>query len=672
MVHRFLLLAAALLAASPASAATAPEAVEPHPGCVFSVGLRQRLIELDAENSACRDSACVEALLAESRALAAEYPGQAWPALLVQLYEEKAAAAAGTMKELRERYRQAAAAAPRDATAQYLAGTLERDATPPDWAGIEKTLAIDPGYPLARLAKAQKLLAESKDPASGDPAAAELIRGFVASCPSRAYLALHLAALSPKAEIWLQLIDGLRSALAERPPLEQALVSNMLWSEEFELRPAAEHAALRERIAAELPSIEKLQLKGELIYWDALRKGSELTGADPVAVDRLRAEFLPCDRYSAEAVKGDLRKRLGLPADPRQKVEPTAEQRAGLLAGARAAAERCPQEPRLQIEYFAIATGDPQISNETMVAIADRAEAALALQVGYTRSLRPPGIFVAKTLLDRKAGPATALRLVETSRKDFELMRAWRQGPGSPPPEGHLKVMYDEGDGLLAALEARALIQLGQPAKAGEALATAHVFLNPPEIPEVDGRLQFAKARQEMLAAAPELPAPPELAPPAPLQQEGLFEKASHEFAGEFPLDDTRGKTWQKVELAGKTWLVNLWATWCAPCVAELPHIQKLHEELKDRPDVGVLTLNFDFEAGKVQPFLERKAYTFPVLLASKGFKEAMKLGIPQNWLVDSELEVQLSMVGFDPENPEKALAEIKTELEALSKKGKS
>jgi thiol-disulfide isomerase/thioredoxin len=672
MVHRFLLLAAALLAASPASAATAPKAVEPHPSCVFSAGLRQRLIELDTENHACRDSACVAALLAETRALAAEHPGQVWPALLVQLYEEKAASAAGTMKELRERYRQAAAAAPRDATAQYLSGTLERDASPPDPAGIDKTLAIDPGYPLARLAKAQKLLAESKDPASGDPAAAELIRGFVASCPSRAYLALHLAALSPKAEIWPQLIDGLRSSLTERPPLEQALVSNMLWSEEFELRPAAEHAALREKIAAELPLIEKLQQTGALVYWDALRKGSELTGADPAAVDRRRAEFFPCDRHSTEVVKADLRKRLGLPADPRQKIEPTADQKTGLIAGSKAMAERCPNDPRLQIEYFVHAAGDPQTSDETLVAIADRTEAALARQIGHARSMRSPGLYAAKTLLDRKAGPATVLRMVATFRQDYELMRVWRLGLQELPPDDHVKAFLDEGDGLHAALEARALIQLGQPARGAAALATARGFLDAPSIPDMDGRTQFAKARQELIAAAPELPALAELTPAAPVQQEGLFEKASHEFAGEFPLDDTRGKTWQKVELAGKTWLVNLWATWCAPCVAELPHIQKLHEELKGRPDVGVVTLNFDFEAGKVQPFLERKAYTFPVLLASKAFKEAMKQGIPQNWLVDSKLEVQLSMVGFDPENPEKALAEIKTELEALSKKGKS
>lgn len=691
MMFRYLL-AATLLAASPvavssaegSSAEVSPAEVSPaeaspgatrgqHPSCVFSAELRQRLLELEPDGTGCRDSGCLAAREKEARALLAEYPGQVWAARLVQLYEEKLATEAGAPEALRERYRQAAAAAPDDPTAQYLWGRLEVMADPPGKAGLEKALALDQDHPLARLALAQQLLVAAKPESEAPGAAGELIRSFAASCPSRAYVALQLALQWPEAEVWLPLMASLRSSLAERPPLEQATVSLLLWTFEFKLRPAAEHAALRETIAAELPRIEKLQLTGSPVYWEALRVGSEMTGADPNVIDRRRADFFPCEKASVEIAKADLRQNLGLPADPYQKIEPTPEQRVGLLAGHRKLAELCPHDAMRHVELFVALAGEPQVANEELVAIAEKAEAAMVLQRGRSRSLRPIGITVARMLLERRAGPATALRLIESSRQEFELTRAWRQRPESPPVEDHLKAFFAETDGLLTVLEARALVQLGQPAKAAEALAKAHAVIAAPSMPAGEARKQFAEARQEVLAAAPESPVPPELAPPpSPATEEILFETVTLEFGGELPLDDPRGRPWQKLQLAGKTWLVNLWATWCAPCMAELPHIQKLHEELKGREDVGVLTLNFDSEVGKVQPFLDRKAYTFPVLLAGKSFDAATKEGIPQNWLVDSELKVRRKAIGFDDQDPEGFLALIKAELEALHKKGKS
>ena len=654
-------LAFALLSASAATAAVAP----PHPSCVFPAGLNQRLLELDPEHTGCRDSTCLAALEKEARALLAEYPGQIWVARLVQLYEEKAANAAGGVDALRERYREAAAAAPRDAAAQYLWGRLE---VPPASTGYEKALALDPALPLAKLALARPRLG-AKEPAAG-----ELIRDFAASCPSRAYFALQLAMQWPEAEVWPPLIEGLRSTLAERSPLEQAAISLLLWNLEFKLRPAADHEALREKIAAELPKIEKLQLDGSPVYWQALRAGSEMTGADLAAIDRRSAEFFPCERPAVEIARSDLRQSLGLSPDLKQKIEPTPEQRAALLAGLGKQATLCRDDPRLHVELFLALLEDPKVTDEELVASADRSAAAMELQLGQTRSLQPRGILVARKLLDRRAGAATALRLIEVSRQEFELTRAWRQRPDSPPVDDRLRSFFAETDGLLAALEARALVQLARPAQAVEALAKAHAVIAAPSTPVGEAQNQFSEARKEVLAAAPESPVPPELAPPppSPATEEMAFETVTLEFGGGFPLDDPRGRPWQTVQLAGKTWLVNLWATWCGPCMAELPHIQKLYEELKDRQDVGVLTLNFDSEVGKVQPFLDRKAYTFPVLLAGKKFDEATKEGIPQNWLVDSGLKVRRRAIGFDDEKPEEFLALIKAELEALHQKGKS
>ncbi len=133
-----------------------------------------------------------------------------------------------------------------------------------------------------------------------------------------------------------------------------------------------------------------------------------------------------------------------------------------------------------------------------------------------------------------------------------------------------------------------------------------------------------------------------------------------------FELQDPGGKTWRLAQFEGKTLLVNLWATWCAPCLAELPYIQKLHEKVRDRSDVAVLTLNIDDNTGLVQPFLDRKKYTFPALLA-KSYVEGVlpEMGIPRNWIVDGQGVWKLELLGFDLRRVDKLADEV---LEAMEK----
>jgi thiol-disulfide isomerase/thioredoxin len=72
-----------------------------------------------------------------------------------------------------------------------------------------------------------------------------------------------------------------------------------------------------------------------------------------------------------------------------------------------------------------------------------------------------------------------------------------------------------------------------------------------------------------------------------------------------------------------------VWATWCIPCRAELPNIQKLHDDLRERTDRLVITLNIDDDDDLTR--------TFPVVSAQKiaGLTDA--LDVPQNWLIDAQ-----------------------------------
>ncbi len=104
----------------------------------------------------------------------------------------------------------------------------------------------------------------------------------------------------------------------------------------------------------------------------------------------------------------------------------------------------------------------------------------------------------------------------------------------------------------------------------------------------------------------------------------------------EFKLKDLEGRTWRLSDLKGKVTLINVWATWCAPCRVELPYVQRLHKALENVPGLQVLTLNLDEDSSLVPGYMQAGGYTFPVI---RSFALAEKIHpvseVPQNWLVD-------------------------------------
>ena len=115
----------------------------------------------------------------------------------------------------------------------------------------------------------------------------------------------------------------------------------------------------------------------------------------------------------------------------------------------------------------------------------------------------------------------------------------------------------------------------------------------------------------------------------------------------EFDLMDLDGRKWSLADLKGKVAFINLWATWCGPCRLELPYVEKLREQLKGRKDVVVLTLNIDEDVGLVQPFVNEKKYTFPVLLGEAYANSQGINSIPRNWVVAVDGKVMFEGIGF-------------------------
>ncbi len=80
---------------------------------------------------------------------------------------------------------------------------------------------------------------------------------------------------------------------------------------------------------------------------------------------------------------------------------------------------------------------------------------------------------------------------------------------------------------------------------------------------------------------------------------------------------DLQGKVWNAAELAGKSVVLNFWATWCAPCKDELPTLQTLHD-ISDAHTV-VLTINVRESAARAARYMQTTGMTFPVISDAKG-----------------------------------------------------
>ena len=66
-------------------------------------------------------------------------------------------------------------------------------------------------------------------------------------------------------------------------------------------------------------------------------------------------------------------------------------------------------------------------------------------------------------------------------------------------------------------------------------------------------------------------------------------------------------------ELQGKPVIINYWATWCGPCVKEMPAFERLKDDFGDK--FGIIAVNCGDDAGTVKDFVEENGYTFPVVL---------------------------------------------------------
>jgi cytochrome c biogenesis protein CcmG, thiol:disulfide interchange protein DsbE len=106
--------------------------------------------------------------------------------------------------------------------------------------------------------------------------------------------------------------------------------------------------------------------------------------------------------------------------------------------------------------------------------------------------------------------------------------------------------------------------------------------------------------------------------------------------APDFTLKDLTGKNVALSTFKGKVVLLNFWATWCPPCRAEMPALNKLYHSLKPR-GLEVVSVSTDRSLSDINDFLEKHKVDFPILF--DGERSAAKLyrvfSMPTTFLID-------------------------------------
>ncbi|OFV97764.1 MAG: hypothetical protein A3F68_12885 [Acidobacteria bacterium RIFCSPLOWO2_12_FULL_54_10] len=127
----------------------------------------------------------------------------------------------------------------------------------------------------------------------------------------------------------------------------------------------------------------------------------------------------------------------------------------------------------------------------------------------------------------------------------------------------------------------------------------------------------------------------------------------------DFTVNDLDGKAISSRDWLGKVVLVNFWATWCPPCVAEIPDLIRMQDEYKD--NLLIIGLSKDIlPAADVKRFAMEHGINYPLAFSTPGI-EAMfggVVGLPTSFVVDTEGRIVQKHIGL--RSPELYIAEIR------------
>ena len=127
-------------------------------------------------------------------------------------------------------------------------------------------------------------------------------------------------------------------------------------------------------------------------------------------------------------------------------------------------------------------------------------------------------------------------------------------------------------------------------------------------------------------------------------------------------LRDTQGNIISKPGFKGKVTVINFWATWCPPCIREIPSLNRLKQKMQGMP-FELISINYAEEEASIKDFMRQVHVNFPVLLDHDGaFAQRWKvISYPSTFIIDPEGNIRYGVnAAIEWDNPE-VIARIKS-----------
>ena len=118
--------------------------------------------------------------------------------------------------------------------------------------------------------------------------------------------------------------------------------------------------------------------------------------------------------------------------------------------------------------------------------------------------------------------------------------------------------------------------------------------------------------------------------------------------APDFQYPDKSGRMTALADFRGKVVLLNIWATWCRPCVEEMPSMERLYRQMKETP-FEIVAVSVDAEGWKaIQPFVDRLDLSFPILSDTEGRIRNLygTTGIPESFIIAPDGAISKKIIG--------------------------
>jgi thiol-disulfide isomerase/thioredoxin len=131
--------------------------------------------------------------------------------------------------------------------------------------------------------------------------------------------------------------------------------------------------------------------------------------------------------------------------------------------------------------------------------------------------------------------------------------------------------------------------------------------------------------------------------------------------APDFELTNVAGGTIKSAELKGKVVIADFWATWCAPCIEEIPNFNSLHEAYADK---GVQMLAITLDSGALEDIVPKVGefeMKYPVLVGNDQVLEAFggSIGFPTTYIVDQDWKIYKKYLGLTASKKERIEKDI-------------